>query len=101
QQHHDRAVVGEDLAGGNRPTHVRQVDVHEDEVRLESSGQPNGCSSGLGFTRDLKAIARLRYDPGNLSERLLVVDDQDSNRHTAEDEAGQARSAMVPAPPWR
>ena len=55
---------------------VRQVDVQQDDVRVELTDQRHRLGNGAGFADDLDRLAELAANAG--AEEIVVVDEHDA-----------------------
>src|SRR3990172_4327365 len=83
--------AAEDVDAG----HVRQVDVEQDEVRLEPGREVEGLVAGPGDANDLEATDLLGVEAMQVGDPEVVVDDECPDHRAL---AGARRPASAPAP---
>ena len=60
------------------PSSVGHADVHDDDVRLQLTSEPDGVGSVGGFADDLDVVLELEDEAEALADERLVVGEQDA-----------------------
>ena len=71
----------QDLPRGVETVDPRKVHVHQHEVGLQLGGHGHRVLAGFGFTHDVEAVGGIDDHARRHAERLLVIDDEDSDGH--------------------
>src|SRR6266511_1802035 len=79
------------------PADVGQVDVEEDEVRLEAPRELDRLPAGVSFADDLEAVHALDIRPVHRGGHVIVVHDERSD-HRAASSRSWGRKAVKSAP---
>jgi hypothetical protein len=83
-----RRTAGEDAPGGLEPVEPRHADVHEDDVGSPPGGQRDGLEAVGGLADHLEVRLAGEQQPEPAADHLLVVRQQDADRHVGPPEAG-------------
>jgi hypothetical protein len=94
-EHARRVFVSvDDLAGRLDAVHVRHADVHQHHIRIELAGERDRLGAVCGLADDLDVGFGAQDHPEAAAHKLLVVREQDANRHARAEPSGRrARSA--------
>ena len=60
---------------------LRHPDIHQDDVRIEASGQRHGLGAGGGLSCDPDAVVCVEESGESGSHHRLVVGDEDADGH--------------------
>gem|GEM_PF-5030157 len=81
RNHASLRIRGTEAASGLDTTETRHVQIHQHRVRIKLEDEPDAFDAVSRPTNKIKSPVQFEVDAQQLCERIVVVDEHDTNSH--------------------